>query len=175
MLDPNDGELSLACPPEWADSSMLIYSAPHDPATSTAPNVIVKRDPAPDGRSLQTHALREMTALVRALPRFELLEMAETRVSGVPALLYRFAWESPLGPIEQAFTIAETRRGDQRTFTTFLTTARKADAPLAAALFRRVLGTVRYGVPPASTRTPPPASTPIPAPPLVPMPGSVRR
>jgi hypothetical protein len=171
----DDIDLSLACPTEWVDRSVIVYSAPPDPVDPTAPrpNIAVRRDLIVDSRTLQVHALREMTALAKALPGFELLETAETQVGGIPALSYRFGWRSPVGPLEQTFTLVETRGAGKRTFTSVLTTARKADAPGARTLFEGVFRNIRLAASPIDAHATP--SAPAPLPPLVPMPRAVWR
>ena len=180
-----DRDLEFECPADWLDRSVLVYSAPRDPKNPTAapPNVVVRRDPAADGTTLRVHAALEITLLAKKLRSFELRETEDTRVSEWPAVSYRFCWQSPLGPLEQTITIVESGRENRRTFTTFLTTARTADAPSASAFFRTILQSVRFDASPAPSARPsvPPSRSSAPDlpaladPPFIPMPRFARR
>src|ERR1700733_11477878 len=141
-----DHDLEFECPADWLDRSVLVYSAPRDPKNPTAapPNVVVRRDPAVSATALRVHAVREITLLAKKLRSFELLETEDTHVSDEPAVTYRFCWDSPLGPLEQTITIVERGRVPRRTFTTFVSAARKAGAASARAFFRTIRGSVRF-------------------------------
>jgi hypothetical protein len=171
----DDRDLAFDCPSDWLDRSLIVYSAPRDPTNPTPPNVIARRDPAGESVTLRVHALREITLLAKKLPGFDLLETEDTHVSDMPAAFYRFGWQSPLGPLEQTITIVERGTGGQRTFTTFLTTARKTDAASARALFQAILQSVRFEAPrppPSRPSTSEPRAVAAPA--FVPMPRFLR-
>jgi hypothetical protein len=185
MSDPHatprehEGDLSFEYPPGWDAQSVRVYSAPPSRTNpkQPAPNVVVRREALPAGVTLQLHAFREMTSIAKQLPSFELLDSNEARISGLPALVYRFEWHSPLGVLEQSSTMVESRGEDgKRILTTFLTSARKTDVAAARPFFGRILASIRFDKPNAYAPASRPAVPDAPAqPPFVPMPRSVPR
>lgn len=125
-------------PKDWEDHTIMAAAGPAAKG-ELPPTFVVTKLPMRKNEWLRTYADRQMLELAEMLDDFELLEMTEEPVSGLPAVRLRFRWVSAQGPLEQHIAMVE--RGGIVTHLT--STAPQKEAAKLREVFHTVLSSVR--------------------------------
>jgi len=139
-----DPDISFCHPDEWQLRTIAGFA---QSVAFQSPTIVVVREPMVEGDTAQLHAQRKLFAL-RTMQDFALLESASVTLDGVPAARVRYSYTTEEGTIEQSqtFVLAPADR-DTKVVTSFLTTARKADADAVRPAFAAALASVRFASP----------------------------
>ncbi len=165
MARYRDADISLEHPDDWQLRTIAGFAQSVD---YQSPTIVVVREAIREGDTAHVHSQRKLFA-IRAIADFVLLESASVQIGGVTATRVRYSYSTADGTIEQSQTFV-VAPADHGIVTSFLTTARQADAEAVRPAFEAALASVRFAPPSAPPRAPDPGAPPDE--PDVPMPGS---
>lgn len=114
-------------PPGWVDRTMIVHSAPHDPARAMAPNIVVGRDALIGGESFTEFCDRQSKVFRDSLPGFAEEEHESGQLNERTATRLIFTWTSGAGPLRQEAVFIDAGQGVVVNFT-----ASAAEADFAA-------------------------------------------
>jgi len=102
---------TLSPPDGWLDKTMIVHSAPHDPASAMAANIVVSRDALLPDESFAAYCDRQDGVFRENLPGYQ----HEDRRTGVlqerTATQIAFTWTSSAGRLRQQATFIDAGSG----------------------------------------------------------------
>ncbi|KLU25933.1 hypothetical protein EOS_12320 [Caballeronia mineralivorans PML1(12)] len=103
MYQMQEGSLSL--PTDWHDKTMNVFVSA---ATGTeGVSFVVTRENLPWGMKFNEYTANEVLKLAKQVAGYELVEGADTQVSGRVAYTHEFRWLNNGKPIQQLLTMVE--------------------------------------------------------------------
>lgn len=109
--------VSAARPTGWIDKTMIVYSAPADPATPIAPNMLIARDALGANETFREYCNRQIDGFRATLPQFHRENEGPGQVHGFDAFQILFNWRSGAGTLRQRVFFISAGRGVVVTFT----------------------------------------------------------
>lgn len=91
MTNVSNADLRLTIPDDWADRSVLVWSAPAG-TMPIPPNFVVSYDQMQPEETLTSYANRQLDSLRGNLQGWQLIEQIQDKVAGRSALSLRFSW-----------------------------------------------------------------------------------
>ncbi|MGI4876215.1 MAG: DcrB-related protein [Janthinobacterium lividum] len=105
-------------PPQgWVDKTMIVHSAPHDPAQALAPNIVVGRDALIEGEKFADFCSRQAAVFRENLPGYAEEERESGQLDGRTAMRLNFTWTSGAGPLRQEAVFIDAGEGVVVNFT----------------------------------------------------------
>jgi hypothetical protein len=101
MARQSHKNLSFEVPDHWQDQTVVAWAAPAQAGKPAQPNIVVTRDKLPPGQTIKTYATKQVAAISKSLPEFEIEDSRDINVAGLPAVEVRFTWEGESGHLAQ--------------------------------------------------------------------------
>ena len=136
-----------ADPPQgWHDKTMIVYSAPLEPGSSMAPNMVISRDALLEAESFREYCNRQIDIFRANLPSFNRESEGYGRSHERDAFQIQFTWRSAAGLLRQRVFFIST--GTQ-VVVNYAVTAAADDFAAFEPAFERGLASLRIDAPPA--------------------------
>jgi hypothetical protein len=102
-------DYNFEVPKDWADKTVVAYTAPARAGQKMTPNLILTRTPAEGDETVAQYADKQLVELAKKLEHFHLIERKEQTLGGLPAVALTFTWHTPGGPLHQRTTFVKVR------------------------------------------------------------------
>ncbi|MGI4732264.1 MAG: DcrB-related protein [Janthinobacterium lividum] len=132
--------MSAEPPAGWFDKTMIVYSAPPDPAHAIAPTIVVGRDALGADETFREYCNRQVDTFRASLPGYVREGEQPGQVHGFDAFQIRFTWRSAGGALRQQVFFVAAGGG---MIVTYTGTAAAEDFAAFEVLFERSLATLR--------------------------------
>ena len=93
---------------DWQDRTVNMLGANHLPTKGT--NLVVTREPLPDGLSLADYLLNQKTLLAKELPDYSLLADNSDNMNGHPAHYLEVSWDNQGVAMQQMILVIDNNR-----------------------------------------------------------------
>ncbi len=141
-------EVTIDVPDDWADRTVLAYSAPAQSGKGSQPSIVMTRDTLPEGMTVRTFAAKHLAASARGLPDFELEDSREMAIGGQRGVETRFRWTADRGPVVQRQVVVAVGN----VVYTITQSCSPREMPTAKATFDAMIKSLQFG-PPTARRT----------------------
>lgn len=142
---------TLSPPDGWIDKTMIVHSAPHDPASPMAANIVVSRDALLPDETFAAYCDRQDGVFRDNLPGYRHEDRRAGILQARAATQIAFTWTSSAGPLRQQATFIDAGGGVVVGFTA---SAAADDFEKHRDLFNRQLAALRI----EATSAEPPAA-----------------